>query len=212
VDNSDKRTLWESHMWWLYYTTNPAHLVCNRSTDRGITWTNESCPDQTANGDPTNVIAKDGKWFVCFLQNSQSCEGTIRFAEYVNNSLWQAPITIAAPVPGGCKLDKPFFAVDNTVDNGINYCAWSPRACSDNIPDGCHHLAIEIARSEDKGLSWPDIDKKVISTDLYPGDPLTANNGANIQIGPDGEVYVAWVCTDLTDNSPNPFVTDEDVN
>jgi len=199
VDPNDKNILWECNMHFIN-STLPYYVRCSRSIDRGISWSNASSPSNIANNDPTGIIHRNGSCYLCFLQHNSLdnlCDGKIHQAVYDGINGWQETLSIQEPVTEGYKFDKPFLAIDNTVENGIFYCVWSPRDCYGNIPPEYNNLAIEIVRSLDNGSSWEE--KHVISTDLYPGEALTSNNGANIQIGPNSEVYVVWVCMDMTE-------------
>jgi hypothetical protein len=190
VDPYNKNILWESHMSGLL----TKYLKCNNSDTRGITWNAAEGPSSYSNGDPTSIVCQDGSWYISYLQSNAR---SIHLANYDQINGWQTPTLIQNP-EYQCSFDRPFTAVDNTTTNGNFYCAWSSRVLQGS-PEQCPDFGLQIVRSIDHGLTW-DEGSQLISSDI--DDKPTAHNGANIQIGPGGEVYVVWACYDLTTTIP----------
>jgi len=202
VDPNNKNILWECNM---YKNLNqPSYVYCYSSSDKGLSWNFvNGGPDNITCGDPTGIIHRNGSSYVSFLRNDRN----IYISQYDQINGWQAPVLIQEP-PYDCSFDKPYFAIDNTIENGYFYCAWQPSVIQGS-PQNCPDQGILIERSTDSGLTWEEDSQLISSEEMYGEGHTTSHNGANIQFGPNGEVYVAWACMDLTSYVPHPQVHNE---
>ncbi|MDR0793417.1 MAG: T9SS type A sorting domain-containing protein [Chitinophagaceae bacterium] len=148
------------------------------STDGGNTWYGKDAlqgsPAQVG-GDPSTAISANGKMYIStiapnvrgyLIQNSTN-NGT-SFPYFITNST--SPDT----------LDKEMIAVDDQpgspyVNNNV-YCAWT----TFNGPI----INIELNRSTDGGNNF--------SAPIILKNSNGWGQGANVQTGPNGEVYVCW--------------------
>ncbi|MBZ0267405.1 hypothetical protein K8I85_04570, partial [bacterium] len=168
-------------------TNNPVTTVYGTgvywSTDGGATFAgNDQGPGGVGNnGDPAATISGiDGRWSVGYI-NSSGGMGV----SYTTNlgSTW-AHRTISSS--GG--LDKNHLEVDNiptSAHYGNMYSSWV------NLSGSANDADIEISRSTDGGFSWSSVQN--ISNAINAG---SHNQGVNIRIGPNGEVYTCWAVYD----------------
>jgi hypothetical protein len=153
------------------------------STDGGATWTgNDNGPGGVGNsGDPAAVIrAVDGRWVVGYISSG--------FGQGVSYSTNQGATWSHVNLFPSGTLDKNHLMVDNVPSSphyGNLYSAWTD--FSTGIPND-----IDIVRSTDGGATW-DATATNISAAVTAGNH---NQGVNIQVGPNGEVYACWVVYD----------------
>jgi len=182
------------------------------SGDKGISWDGSCLPFEYVSSDPTLVINNSGTCFVSYLQNNEhlaidECTASsVELGIYDDINGWQGPVDVRVPSNYDYNLDKPHLAVDNSVNNGNLYCAWTPMACGSTIPPECNDLGIEISRSTNNGISWDS--PILVSQSIYPDPDLTVNQGVNIQTGPYGEVYAVWAVIDWETSNGRPSLTD----
>lgn len=141
---------------------------------------------QTNNGDPATAIGRNGWWYVGKINNGRGQS----VAYSTNQGQSWTDVTVAQVMGGfGDLLDKNHLWIDNSEESpyqGTLYAGWS--CYVDGSPN---QNQIEIARSTDQGLTWSI--PTGISHHVNAG---THNQGVNIQTGPNGEVYAAWIIYD----------------
>jgi len=141
---------------------------------------------QVNNGDPATAIGRNGWWYVGKINNARG--QSVAYSSNEGQS-W-TDVTVAQVSSGfGDLLDKNHLWIDNSEESpyeGNLYAAWS--CYVDGSPN---ENQIEIAHSTDQGLSWSV--PVGISQHVNAGKH---NQGVNIQTGPNGEVYAAWIIYD----------------
>ncbi len=141
---------------------------------------------QVNNGDPATAIGRNGWWYIGKINNGRG--QSVAYSTNQGQSWTDVPV---AQVVGGFGdlLDKNHLWIDNSEDSpyeGNLYAAWS--CYVDGSPN---ENEIEIVRSTDQGITWS------IPTGLSHHVNAGAHNqGVNIQTGPNGEVYAAWIIYD----------------
>ncbi len=139
-------------------------------------------------GDPTTAIGKNGRWYVNYINNP----GGMGISHSNNQgSTWTT--TTVAPNPGDL-ADKNHMWIDNSPlspYNGNLYVAWTEFG-------GTYSNEIAIAASADDGLTWTS--KTAISTEVNAG---SHNQGVNLSVGPNGEVYAIWAIYDSWPSDEN---------
>ncbi|MCB1247369.1 MAG: exo-alpha-sialidase, partial [Acidimicrobiia bacterium] len=154
------------------------------SLDGGLTWDgNDFGPGGVGNkGDPAAVVrGLDGRWVVGYIST-----GFGQGVSYTDDrgATW-SHVNI---FPSGT-LDKNHLMVDNVPTSpyyGNLYAAWSALGGGVNAND------IEFVRSVDGGATWPGSATN-ISNGVNSG---SHDQGVNIQVGPNGEVYAIWAIYD----------------
>lgn len=157
----------------------------SRSTDRGSTWTDQGGVGQF--GDPVLAVNQStGTFYYAELAafGGVSAIGVARSTD--NCTSFSAPVSAS---PGGSAAahfqDKPWIAVDNTggARNGYIYVCWTRFV--NNFPGPPTGGETRFSRSIDGGATF--VNEQVISpgTDFYPF-------GCSVDVGPNGEVDVAW--------------------
>ena len=158
------------------------------SLDGGLTWTsqNEGPGGVGNNGDPAAAIDRSGKFYVGYI-SSAGGQGVSYSTD--TGATW-THVTIAPGPPGIFDLlDKNHFAVDNIATSsfvGQAYSAWT-----EFIAGGANDKDIVFSRSLDGGATW--------SAGLNISNGVAAgshNQGVNLQVGPNGEVYAVWAIYD----------------
>jgi hypothetical protein len=124
---------------------------------------------------------------------------------YVHRSIdggatWTGPTTVhtqsSGPTGQGLNLfrfnDKPHLEVDQ--NNGNAYLAW--------IQDdgGSPQGDLRFAYSLDSGSTWNV--NSLIPNPVNDNSGFDQANGPNLTVAPNGEVFLAWIDTDVTDSSP----------
>ncbi len=154
------------------------------SLDGGATWAgNDFGPGGIGNkGDPAAVIRGiDGRWVVGYIN-----PGFGQGVSYTDNQ--GASWSHVSIFPGGT-LDKNHLMADNVPTSahyGNLYSAWS------NLGGGTNNNDIEFVRSTDGGVTWSATAAN-ISNNVFSG---SHDQGINIQVGPNGEVYTTWAIYD----------------
>ncbi len=158
------------------------------SLDGGLTWTSQNeGPGGVGNrGDPAAAIDRSGKFYVGYIANDKG-----QGVSYSNDTgaTW-THVTIAPGPPGFFDLlDKNHFAVDKVATSafvGQAYSAWT-----EFISGGANDKDIVFSRSLDGGATWSA--GVNISNGVAAG---SHNQGVNLQIGPNGEIYATWAIYD----------------
>jgi len=131
-------------------------------------------------GDPAAAIGLSGRQYIGFIDNFS---GQSVAYSTDDGSTWTS---VVAAFQNGGLLDKNHMWIDNSAispHEGNIYVAYTDF--------GSTGYPIEITRSTDDGLSYST--PAIISSAVNAG---SHNQGVNIQTGPDGEVYVAWIIYD----------------
>ncbi len=172
------------------------------STNNGVTWT-ETLHD-IGTYDPAVAIDRNGRLFVNYIRDDEEFKGQgISWRTDDPSASWQhveiapAPDTVGPDCdpnfPGSHQLllDKNHLAVDNNVagHTGNLYVAWTKYVGTKCLSP----FEIEFSRSTDRGATW-STPPQVISAGLVTS--AGTNQGANIQVGPEGNVYVTWAMFD----------------
>jgi hypothetical protein len=157
------------------------------SEDAGISWAGNLGGAGGSNmGDPSVVIDKNGTWFAAEINN--------QFGQSVAWSpdkgvTWNEVVVKTVPIPGNDLLDKEMLCVDNSTASpfqGNLYDAWT-----NFVSVSPNYEQIELTRSEDHGLTW--------TTPICLSAAVAAGSfchGANLQVGPNGEVYGTFAIYD----------------
>jgi len=182
VLNSNNSTNWINH-----YAQDPYGADALHSSDGGTGWAGSTDGVNGSNsGDPSVAIGTNGWWYVGKINADFG-----QSVSYSKNKgkTWTRVNVADGPTVGIGLLDKNHLWIDNSSSSpfkGYLYDAWT-----NFIPDQADTNQIEIVRSTDFGLTWSS--PHTISTGV---SALKFNHGVNIQTGPDGEVYVAWIIYD----------------
>jgi hypothetical protein len=189
-----------------YAITNDAQNMAVVSFDDGQTWSESQGPHGSNNlpqtgdgkswqvsGDPVLAVDNAGNAFMVAIYFNRKNNANGLYVSSANLSAGAGFAFTAAstwPIAANTKPktntleDKPWIAVDNTgkARDGTVYVAWA-RYIS-NSP------SIFFTRSTDHGRTWSA--PKQISTNAQAGNV----QGAQIAVGPDGEVYVVFRVND----------------
>jgi len=147
------------------------------SLDGSSNWTGFDQPPFGSNsGDPVSVIGVDGRYYENYISNSLG-QGV---AVSTDNGVSWTTHTVA-PNPGSL-ADKNHFMVDKTPSSPyVNraYCIWTDFG-------GSNDYDAVLRYSTNYGQNWST------SINLSSGLSSYLNQGANVQTGPNGEVYATW--------------------
>jgi len=152
------------------------------STSRGVNWTGsiQGAGGQNS-GDPAVVIDRNGIFYVNYIAADLG-QGVARSTD--GGASWLHHQVASNP---GDIADKNHMWVDNSPSSqyeGHLYVAWTDFG-------GVFDNQIVVSRSVNAGLDWSD--RAAISTNIQAG---SFNQGVNIQIGPNGNVYACWAVYD----------------
>lgn len=152
------------------------------SSNGGTTWGGSvNGAGGNNSGDPATAISLSGRMYVGFI-NSASGQSVAYSAD--GGSTW-TPV-VCGTYNGGL-LDKNHMWIDNSSTSpyaGYVYSAWTNFGNTNTDQ-------IEVTRSSNNGLTY--------STPVNVSAGVAAgshNQGVNLQTGPNGEVYAAWVVYD----------------
>jgi len=197
VDPNNGEYLREANMYGGINSNDPTHVISwNKSDVCGLTWSGSELPIYGATSDPTSVVTRNGNWYISFIRyletigTAQRCAVSIALDE--GNGNWSME-DVNIP-PALSTNDKPHLAVDNTTLNGNYYCAWTLLNILGTPPNNCNQILMSK-----NGESPITLSNSGISNLL--------NQGANIQIGSDGEVYVSWAIKNF-DNSSTDYLNE----
>jgi len=150
------------------------------SEDGGLTWAgSEQGAGGQNRGDPATGIDLNGRYYIGYIASNdgQGCSYSTD-----EGQSWTA---VQVANPSGDLLDKNHLWVDHNPSspyaNNV-YSAWTDFASA--------NTDVMLARSTDGGLTWS------APVNVSQGLALDFNQGVNIQTGPNGEVYCAWVIYD----------------
>lgn len=144
------------------------------SSDGGLTWTGQDFLPNSASGrgDPSTAFDASGNGYIESMSapnTSAEPDGYYIFKTTNGGASWLPQVRGVGPLADG---DKPMIAADNTPSTAFTnnlYCAWG-------------HTHISFNRSTDGG--------KTFSAPLVL--PPNNSQGANLQTGPHGEVYLCF--------------------
>ncbi len=148
-----------------------------------------------------------GKWaegdsWVTFDSRGNAYYGTLAFDTVTTPPTPTADVFVAKSTDGGCTWgsaakvsgtspslydDKDSIAADTDLNSPFRdnvYAAWTKFAGGNNGAD-----QILFSRSTDGGATWDN--PQAISN----ASPVKGKQGAFVQVGPDGTVYVVWIDT-----------------
>lgn len=131
-------------------------------------------------GDPVALIGLDGAYYIAAISNP----GGQQVAKSTNGGTTYTAYTVS-PNPGEI-ADKNHMWVDNSTSSPYSnnlYAAWTDFG-------GPHDGNIAFSRSTNGGTAW--------STRVNVSSGVTSGfcQGANVNTGPNGEVYVIWIMYD----------------
>lgn len=156
------------------------------SLNGGETWEGEiEGAGGDNSGDPTTAIGLNGRWYVNYIDGS----GGMGLSYSDDQGASWLTKTIA-PNPGEL-ADKNHMWIDNSPSSpfeGNLYVSWTEFGGSNN-----NEIAVSV--SNDDGFTWST--KKTISEAVNAG---SHNQGVNLSVGPNGEVYAVWA---IYDNWPS---------
>jgi hypothetical protein len=152
--------------------------------DGGASWTGFDNPPFGSNsGDPVSVIGQDGRFYENYINNAYGLSASVS-----TNSGVTWTTQVVTPNPGSL-ADKNHFMVDKTASSPYvnrSYCAWTEFGGS---LDG----EVALRYSTNFGSTWSA--KINVSGTLTPlGSAF--GQGANVQTGPNGELYVTYAIYD----------------
>jgi hypothetical protein len=192
--NSDQTTQLQNECQIVVNPLNHNNLVCvwrdfrlgyrrvgvGYSFDGGLTWRDTLFyePQYPYQSDPGLTVDKEGNFYACllsFISTSQP-NGLFVYKSTDGGRSWSEPIPVVNQVPNVFE-DKELIICDRTNSPFQNnlYVFWTR----------FYDTKIMISRSTDRGLNW--------------SSPIPVSDGsASVQwpvgaIGPNGEVYIAWV-------------------
>jgi hypothetical protein len=195
--------------------TNPSNLILSANTQvggsaptqqgvyysnsGGASWSNtsgttDSYPGagSTVDGDPSTAYDGSGN---CYVSTLMPNRGGIYVAKSTNKGLtFATPVQACGPSltgycgynPNSNRVDKQMIAADNAVNSSfINniYAVWSEFTTNGNCSP-TETGFIGFCRSIDGASTF--------SSPIALRDDLGLGQGANVQTGPNGEVYVCW--------------------
>ena len=132
-------------------------------------------------GDPTTAIGLNGRWYINYINGAGGMG-----ISYSDNQGTSWTSKTVAPNPGDL-ADKNHMWIDNNSTspfNGNLYISWSEFG-------GTYDTEIAVSISSDDGVTWSS--KKIISEAIHAG---SHNQGVNLSVGPNGEVYAVWAVYD----------------
>lgn len=174
------------------------------SADSGASWTGfAELPSGDNSGDPATAIDLGGRYYVSGIADDLGQE--VNFSD--DQGLTWTKRVIAPPPPPvvgfETALDKGHLCVDNSPSSsnvGALYAGWSRFESPTVRPP------IQVARSLDRGETW--LAPVTISAGVAAG---SANQGVNLQTGPNGEVYAIWAVYDSFPPCLNPDGTPNNI-
>ena len=154
------------------------------TTDEGISWYgSDTClgePISFHGGDPGIAIDKDGRFIITRLGRSPFA-GLYSHYSIDNGKTWSSQIPVSTD-----DLERASVASDaagSSAYYGRTYATW-----------------VKIAPPFPVMLAYTDNGAQQWSTPQKVNDPDSRSAGGDIDIGPDGEVYVCWA--GVTETSP----------
>lgn len=173
------------------YTSSPFAIGVSgfETEDYGSSWSGKQNVNNSGdNGDPAAAIGLDGKRYNGYINPN----GGMSVAYSSDGINWNSSV-VATVSSSSYLLDKNHLMIDNSIMSPYKnnlYNVWTP-FLADADPRSYN---IEFSRSTNSGINWSA--PILLSTSLTN----TFNHGVNVQTGPTGQVYVAWV---VYDNTPD---------
>ena len=176
------------------------------SSDAGATWTDGGLLDPPAGasleGDPVVAAGPSGVFYYATLYACASTPPCVGPEERLQVGVassadggrsWTLPVG-ASGGREGMDQDKPWIAVDATSSphRGSVYVAWTEMRTATGLPQ-----AVLFARSLDGGKTFSDPIKLSTPVPLAGTVKEWPGFGTQIAVGPEGEIYVGWVETQL---------------
>ena len=171
----------------------PQGVSAQNSIDGGQIWSGLIGDLNNSIGDPTVAIGRNGRMYIGYV-NIDICNVDAIQVSWSDDGITWNEVLVYKDT--GKFQDKPHLWIDNrqfkqdgtlNPDSGNLYIAWT-----DWSPPTERVL---ISRSTDDGLTWSS------AIEISAGvSALEANEGVNVQTGPNGEVYVCWA---VYDNFPS---------
>lgn len=176
------------------YRLGPSRTGVYRSTDRGTSWTNNILPlpagfteggDGIANWGGDNLFLISG---IVFNRNAagQGIDTSIVvYRSTDNGNTFSAPIIVNQGNGTAEINDKNYSAIDNSSNSpfqGRAYLSYT------QFTNNFANTQILFHTSTDGGLTWS---APFPITGVISGNTFV--HGSNITVGPNGEVYVAWI-------------------
>lgn len=149
------------------------------TTNGGVNWFGSDTLNNGSfnSGDPGPVIDKDGRFFMSYI----TLQGTIGVSYSTDNGIVWAP---TVTLPGSTtSSDKNFSGTDDVPTSpyyGRSYTVYTEFA-------GTYSNRVVFSYTTNSGVNWSNI--------APASPPITAgyfHQGADIKVGPNGEVYVVW--------------------
>jgi hypothetical protein len=174
----------------------------SRSADRGVTWTDRGHTGRGRFSDPVLAVHQASGAFYYASLAALNSKSAVAVATSTDDCDTFPRVANASPSGVLEDLqDKPWIAVDNTGGprDGNVYVCWTRFV--DGLTGPATSDEIRFSRSTDGGATFGD--EQVLSppTDFYPF-------GCHVDVGPGGEVYVAW--SDRGDDFPIRFRRSQD--
>ncbi len=159
------------------------------STDGGITWSENIINSSLGVwGDPAMLIDNNGDFYFFHLSNATNWLDRIICQKSTNNGTTWSNGTYFG-LNGNKAQDKEWIDFDR--NNGTIYAFWTEFDAYGST-DPTKKTRILFAKSTDNGTTWSN----AIKINEIDGDCIDADNtveGAVPAIGPNGEIYTAWV-------------------
>lgn len=154
------------------------------SDDGGATWHDggqiSPVPGTFALGDPVIAAGPDGTFYYATLASNANGRSIIGVARSTDGGKTFGPLADASPgLMRSSFQDKEWLAVDTTKSphRGNVYVVWTEFAATQNIL---------FSRSTDGGETFHSPVRLSIA-------PEQRGTGAQVAVGPDGEVYAVWI-------------------
>lgn len=170
VDPNNKESVAEINM-----SHKGGPIIFHYSYDKGRTWDEMVLGDNQNLGDPTSLYTTDGKWAISYLRlNEDYTETRSILTSTFQPDLgdWELDVDYG-PIPF---LDKPHYAIGKYEDFEQKYLVWR-----ENLDQQNAGIMIKVDDESPECIS-----------EMNVFSPYSMHNGANIQIGPEGEVYITW--------------------
>lgn len=156
-------------------------------------------------GDPNTFISGDavaacssGKNFYVtssWLDGTNSVSGVVLSASTDGGHSFSAPSLVVGEASSTHIVDHPWIAIDPNEHN-LMYVVYtdldfSGTVCGTVGPAPVPRYAIEVVRSSDSGATWrsPVVVDQVCADSSHS---FSFVNGAQLAVGPEGQVYVVW--------------------
>ncbi len=157
------------------------------SQDAGVSWTGEIEGAGSGNrGDPSVAVGLNGFWYIGKINNDFGQSVAWSADQGVT---WHDVVVSTVPSPGLDILDKNHLWIDNSPTSpfqGLLYDAWTNFTATSP-----YYNQVQVSASADNGLTW--------TAPLCISSAVAAAgfcHGANLQTGPDGEVYGTFAVYD----------------